>query len=129
MKEITLTLPYPPTVNSYKRAGRLTTTKTGKLYQPRVNTDATKRFYYEVWMLVRQKGFEGFGGAVLSLEIDIYPPDKRRRDIDNIIKPACDSLMNSGLFDDDSQIARLIVQRQHIISSGELVVRIRELPA
>jgi crossover junction endodeoxyribonuclease RusA len=78
-------------------------------------------------MLVRQKGFEGFGGAVLSLEMDVYPPDKRKRDIDNLIKPGIDSLMNSGLFDDDSQIARLLVVRKHIIPGGEVIVRIGEL--
>lgn len=121
---ITLTLPYPPSVNHYKRAGRLTTTKSGKVFQPRINTDATKRFYYEVWMKVRVSGFKSLGGAILSLEMDVYPPDKRKRDIDNVIKPAIDSLMNSGLFDDDYQIARLIVTRCSIIEHGQIIVRI-----
>lgn len=124
---IEITLPYPPTVNHFKRTGRILTTKSGKQYQPRVNTDATKRFYYEVWMLVRQSGLEGLGEATISLELDIYPPDKRKRDIDNVIKPTVDSLMRSGLFDDDSQIARLLVTRKVMISQGQIIVRIKPL--
>jgi crossover junction endodeoxyribonuclease RusA len=124
---IELRLPYPPTVNHYKRPGRLTKTKTGKIYQPQVNTDATTRFYYQVWMLIRGNNIKSLGGAVLSLELDVYPPDARKRDIDNVIKPLLDSLQKANLFDDDYQIARLLVTRKAIIRQGQIVLRIQEL--
>jgi len=127
MNEIVLTIPYPPTVNHYKRIGRTITTKRGKIVQTRVNTDATKRFYYEVWALSRGKVKESLGEALIKLKLDIYPPDKRKRDIDNIIKPTIDSLMNSGLFNDDSQICLLVVTRCPIIESGQVIVTISPL--
>ena len=121
---ITLTLPFPPTVNNYKRIGRLTRTKSGKIFQPRINSDATRRFYYEVWIKVKGLQIESLGDSPISLEIDVYPPDKRKRDIDNIIKPTVDSLMNSGLFDDDYQISKLLVIRREVFSGGKIVVKI-----
>lgn len=48
----------------------------------------------------------------LSLIIEAYPPDKRKRDIDNIIKSLMDSLQHAGLFEDDNQIDFLQVERK-----------------
>jgi crossover junction endodeoxyribonuclease RusA len=121
---IILTIPYPPTVNTYKKIGRLTKTKSGKLYQVRANTDITKRFYFEVWLKVKQLQLESLGDAVLRLEMYVYPPDKRKRDLDNVIKPGVDSLMKAGLFNDDSQIACLYVQKMGIISQGKVEIKI-----
>ena len=124
---ITLTLPLAPTINHSKRAGRLTTSKSGKVYQPRVNTDATNRFYYEVWFKVRHLNIESFGGSVLSLEMDIHPATNHRMDIDNRIKITLDALQRAGLYDDDTQIHRLLVERKGIIPQGQIVVRVKAL--
>lgn len=44
----------------------------------------------------------------LSLYGEFYPPDRRRRDLDNVGgKVLLDSLQAAGLFDDDSQIKEL----------------------
>ena len=40
----------------------------------------------------------------LMVEIIIYPPDKRKRDMDNIKKALFDALQNAGLYKDDCQI-------------------------
>lgn len=122
---IGLTLPYPPSVNTYKTIGRTIRTKTGKIYQQKVNSPLTKRFYYEVWMAVRQKTQLGFGSAPISLDIEVYPPDKRKRDLDNILKVLIDSLQKANVFDDDSQVSRLFVERRSIISQGQIIVRIQ----
>ena len=130
---IELTLPYPPSVNHYKRIGRLTRTKTGKLYQPRVNTDATKVFYYTSMLKIRsamvQNRMKTAIPATISLEvcIDLYPPDKRRHDIDNRCKLILDCLQYGGLIENDYQISRLVVQRMSIIEHGQIIVRISPL--
>lgn len=124
---IEITLPYPPSMNHYKRVGRLVTTKTGKIYQSRVNTALTTRFLWEVAALVRGKGVESLGGAPISLEVDVYSPDKRRRDVDNILKVLLDALQHAKVYDDDNQIARLLVTRMSTIPKGQIVVRIQEL--
>lgn len=134
MTEIELVLPYPPSVNHYKKRGQTKITKTGKTYQALVNTDATKRFYYEVWMIVRsQMGLKRIPmplDATIDLEvcIDLHPPDNRRRDIDNTTKLIFDSLQRSGLIVDDNQIARLVVERMAVYSpQGKIILRIKSM--
>lgn len=131
MNEVTITLPYPPSVNHYKKAGRLVKTKRGKIYQQKINTDETNRFYYEVWFKVQhmraKEGLKSFGDAVISLEVDVYPPDAKKRDLSNILKVLEDSLQKADVFKDDYQIACLKVTRCEIISQGKIVVRIKAL--
>lgn len=51
----------------------------------------------------------------LQVWLEAYPPDKRRRDIDNLLKAVFDSLQKSGIILDDSQIksvhARMLEKR------------------
>jgi crossover junction endodeoxyribonuclease RusA len=53
-----------------------------------------------------QQGFS-FGNVPISIKMEIQPPDRRKRDIDNIPKIVLDSLQGAGCFDDDSQIVEL----------------------
>jgi crossover junction endodeoxyribonuclease RusA len=124
---IELTLPYPPNVNHYKRVGRLTRTKSGKLYQPRVNSDVTKHYFWQVWMKIQKEGLKSFGSATISVELDVYPPDRRKRDLDGVLKVFLDSMQKGGLYDDDYQIARLLVTRCSTIPEGQIIVRIKPL--
>lgn len=106
-----ITLPWPTNVNHYKKMGRITRTKTGKYYQARVDSDETKQFYWAVWAAVREKGLKSFDSATISVEVHAHAPDKRKRDLDGILKVLCDSMQKAGLYDDDYQIARLLVIR------------------
>jgi crossover junction endodeoxyribonuclease RusA len=124
MSQVTITLPYPPSVNHYKSIGRTIRTKKGKSLQMRINSPATKRYFYEVWMKVRQLGLKSFQGATISVEIDSYPPDRRKRDLDGICKVLLDAMQHAGLYDDDYQISCLTVKRMSIIPQGQVIVRI-----
>lgn len=130
MTKIQLALPWPPSVNHYKKAGGVYKTKNGKLYQPRINTLETTNYFYEVWVSVKQmnatQGLKSFDSATIVVEIDAYPPDNRKRDLDNICKVLLDSMVHAKLFNDDSQIARLTVERFGIIPKGQVIVRIYE---
>jgi crossover junction endodeoxyribonuclease RusA len=127
---IELTLPWPPSVNHYKTLGKLRKTKYGQYYQPRVNSAETLGFYYEVYMRCKQQVPSEWAvfanSATISFEvhIDLYPPDKRRMDIDNRIKVAVDSLVHAKVIKDDSQITRLVVQKMEILKEGKVIVRI-----
>jgi crossover junction endodeoxyribonuclease RusA len=124
---IEIMLPYAPTVNHYKAVGRLKTTKTGKIYQEKFTSAETKRFYFEVFLKCRAEGVKSFDSATISVEMDVYPPDARRRDIDNVIKPTLDSLQKAGIFNDDYQVALLTVKRCSIIPQGQIFCRITKL--
>lgn len=132
MKELQLTLPWPPSVNHYKKAGRIIRTKSGRLYQQRVNTDKTKTFYFLVYQESRiQMPFEWAKFALsetisFEMEIDLHPPNKRLYDLDNRLKVLLDGLMHGHVIKDDSQITRLVVQKMDIIEHGKVIVRIRE---
>ncbi len=128
---IKIELPWPPTVNHYKTMGCILTTKNGRKYQARPNSKETKRFYSEVWIKWTQakasEGVKSFQGATISLEVQLHSPDNRKRDIDNPIKPLLDALQKAGVFDDDYQVARLLVERKDIIPGGKVIVRIAEM--
>lgn len=128
---IEIELSYPPTVNHYKKVGSLIMTKNGKYYQQRVDTKKTKLFYYEVWLAIKNlKAIKRIPMPIesnISLEVYLYPPDKRKRDIDNCCKPLIDSLVKAGLIKDDVQISRLVVERKGIIAQGKVVIRIQEI--
>jgi crossover junction endodeoxyribonuclease RusA len=131
--EITLTLPWPPSVNHYKKIGRMVKTKSGKMYQQRVNSDETKTFYFQVYMLTKKQmppeWPKSVDSATISYEIrvSLHPPDEKRRDIDNVLKVLLDSLMHAKVINDDSQITRLYVEKMGTMSYGQTIVTIREL--
>lgn len=101
---LTLTLPYPPSVNRYWRhyQGRVLISKEGREYRKKV----------QQYCLItkKQKPFTGF----LKVKVQMWPPDRRRRDVDNIEKGLFDSLCKAGVYEDDYQIEDF-----HIIRSRE----------
>lgn len=114
---MTLTIPYPPSVNTYWnfRGHQRFLTKKANDFKNLVKLE---------FLLSKQKSF---GSARLQVEIILYPPDKRIRDIDNSIKSCLDALCQAGAFDDDSQIDVLIVNRGEIIKGGMAKVSIASL--
>lgn len=63
----------------------------------------------------------------LSVEIVAAPPDRRRRDLDNLPKAVLDALVAVRLIDDDSLIDELTVRRVAVESGGRLRVRIQAI--
>jgi crossover junction endodeoxyribonuclease RusA len=60
---------------------------------------------------MEQRATRGLAGR-LHVTIDVYPPDRRRRDLDNILKPVLDVLEEYGVFEDDEHIDVLVVRRR-----------------
>lgn len=67
-----------------------------------------KAYRQEVYALtLEQHGiFKPFTGPVKA-SVELLPPDKRKRDIDNYNKALFDSLAHANVFMDDSQIKEL----------------------
>lgn len=59
-----------------------------------------------------------------AVEITLYPPDARRRDIDNYNKALFDALTHAGVWEDDSQIKRMLVEWGPIVPKGKVEITI-----
>ncbi len=113
-----LELPYPPSVNHYwRRVGTRTLISRGG-----------RAFRQQVCSILALKGVRPVAGALL-VEVIASPPDRRRRDIDNIQKALLDALQHGGAYHDDSQIVRLTTEKSEPIAGGKTIVRIREASA
>jgi crossover junction endodeoxyribonuclease RusA len=112
---MTLTLPWPPSVNHYWRniAGRTLISRQGRDYRAQVEKLAA--------------GLAITHGR-LAISIQACPPDKRRRDLDNLLKAPLDAMAHAGLYADDSQIDQLAVHRGAVVAGGRLVVTLRAMP-
>lgn len=114
--KIFLTLPYPPSVNTYW----------GFQGHRRFLTNNAVKFKKEVAHQVSQAPTK-FTDERLEVVITLNPPDKRVRDIDNIAKPTLDALVSAGLFIDDGQIDRLVIIRSNIVKGGCMTVGVGKL--
>jgi crossover junction endodeoxyribonuclease RusA len=108
-------LPYPPSINHYYLR-----TSSG------VMIGAKGRKYRHDVALLLSKYRDFYSDKRLHVVIDAYPPDKRKRDIDNILKCSIDSMQHARLFYDDNQIDKLTVIRRHSIEFGRLEVSVSE---
>ncbi len=63
----------------------------------------------------------------VSVSITVHPPDRRRRDLDNLLKGPLDALEHAGVYLDDGQIDRLEIERGDVMRGGRVVVRIEEM--
>ena len=109
-----LTLPYPPSVNTYWRAN-------GKR---RFLSKAGVEFKHAVQEYVIDNAIPKFGSARLRMDIVIRPRSRRVFDIDNLLKAILDALMNAGVYDDDSQVDDLRIIRGDACPNGACVVNI-----
>jgi crossover junction endodeoxyribonuclease RusA len=61
--------------------------------------------------------------------MDAFPPDRRRRDLDNLLKPTLDALQHGGVYEDDSQVDLLVVRRcETDRPDGHVAIRVEPLP-
>lgn len=112
-----LALPWPPSANMYWRRNghRYFITAKGIAYRQTVT------------ILGRPWRDRFDGDKRLSVTVEAYPPDKRRRDVDNIFKCLLDSLQWAKVYVDDSQIDKLFVERKNVETGGRVIVSIEEV--
>jgi crossover junction endodeoxyribonuclease RusA len=109
-----IVLPYPPSINHYwRRVGPRT-----------LISREGRRFRQRVMALLAARGVEPLAGP-LAVEVEIHPPDHRRRDIDNVQKALLDALQHGGAYLDDSQVVRLAIVKREPVDGGKTLVRIR----
>jgi crossover junction endodeoxyribonuclease RusA len=63
----------------------------------------------------------------LMVTLDVFPPDRRRRDLDNTAKCLLDALTKCGVWGDDEQIDSLHIRRQPVEQGGRVLVQVQEV--
>lgn len=108
-------LPFPPSVNHYWRMwhGRMVISSKGRAYREAVAA------------ILKPICISPMTGR-LAVAIEAFPPDHRRRDLDNLLKAIGDSLQHGGAFLDDSQIVWLLIEKADLVPGGKIIVRITE---
>lgn len=124
---LSITLPWPPTVNTYYRhvvigrSPRTLISEAGRRYREAVNTLVAS---------TAPKRLEGD----LTVHVEAWMPDRRKRDLDNLSKALLDSLTHAGVWSDDSQIDDLRIYRARddggqLLIGGMVKVHITEVGA
>jgi crossover junction endodeoxyribonuclease RusA len=107
-------LPFPNSTNTHWRVAR------GRHYI----SPKGVAFRQAVEVSARLHGEKAPDGR-LQVGVMLYPPDKRKRDIDNYgAKSLLDALTFAGLIEDDSLIDRLVIERGPIVKGGKCRVYI-----
>jgi len=115
-KELSLTLPLPPTINSYYQ------------YHGHRRYIGSKGLQFKKTVAhIVSLSKANFGSNRLSLYVTINFADRRKADISNRIKALEDALCQAGLFEDDSQIDILVINRGQIIKGGSVLVTIKSI--
>ena len=110
-------LPFPPSVNHYwRRVG----------YRTLISREG-REFRRKVCSILAAGGGQALTGPI-AVRIEAYPPDRRRRDLDNLLKSTLDALEHGGAYEDDGQVDLLVVSRQEPVDGGRLIVRLHSYP-
>ena len=113
-------LAVPPSVNHYGRqvGSRRMISRPGRAYRQQLVHD------------VQRSGLRALTGPI-RIEVIATRPDRRRRDVENLLKSLLDALDHADVYDDDSQIHDLRIgwrcdenQQPVIVAGGECEVRI-----
>lgn len=113
---VTIRTPWPPSVNHYWSSSG----------SKRYLSTAARSYRDAVWVAVRAAGFPRFGQRPVEVRVVAYPPDHRRRDIDNLLKAVLDALAHAKVYEDDSQIYTLRIERGPVVDGGALEVEVKE---
>ncbi len=113
----TFDLPWPPSTNRYWRKwnNRMVISEEGRAYRNSV--------LVSLWYQPPAPTYSGR----LCVTIEAYPPDKRTRDLDNILKSLLDAMQHAKVYKDDSQIDRLTIERKAVEKPGRVRVSVREM--
>jgi crossover junction endodeoxyribonuclease RusA len=113
---IELTLPFPPSVNTYWRSfqGRMLISKKGRDYRKAVAD-----------IVLLNKAAKFYQGKI-KMTIEAWRPDERKRDLDNLLKAPLDALTHAGVYLDDHLIVHLTIYWADD-KGGKLNVKIEEI--
>ncbi|CNJ14949.1 Crossover junction endodeoxyribonuclease rusA [Yersinia aldovae] len=119
-----LTLPFPPSVNSYWRAP-----SKGPLAGRHLISVKGRQFRSEALACILEQ-LRRVPRTIIdpvAVAIVFYPPNLIRRDLDNFLKAPLDALTHAGVWADDSQVKKLTIEWGPIVKGGKIEILISEV--
>ncbi|MEI7341408.1 RusA family crossover junction endodeoxyribonuclease [Pectobacterium brasiliense] len=121
-----LTLPFPPSVNTYWRspssgplAGRHLVSAKGRAFRTQAIACVLEQLHRKPKAIT----------TLVAVTITFYPPDRRTRDMDNYLKAPLDALTHAGVWADDSQIKRMLLEWGPVMKGGKAEIVISDFQA
>ncbi|PWD68937.1 MULTISPECIES: RusA family crossover junction endodeoxyribonuclease [Pectobacterium] len=121
-----LTLPFPPSVNTYWRspssgplAGRHLVSAKGRAFRAQAIACVLEQLRRKPKAIT----------SLVAVTITFYPPDRRTRDMDNYLKAPLDALTHAGVWADDSQIQRMLLEWGPVTKGGKAEIVISNFQA
>lgn len=129
-----LTLPWPPSTNSYKTPFVFRAKGKGikvagtdvQVMMRMVLTERGREFVAEVSRVIRiTLGKVPRTKQRLAVWVQTFQPDRRLTDLDNRLKTLLDSMQEAGMYEDDEQIDDLHIVRGPVVPRKNARVHIR----
>lgn len=120
-----LSLPWPPSVNVYWRhvGAKVLISAEGRAY-------ANKVYDCVLEHRVTSSGtMPYFIAFPVSVDIIAHPPNRARRDLDNLPKAILDALTKARVWEDDSLIHDLRIRWGEVRKGGEIEITIKPMEA
>ena len=116
-EDIVLYVPFPPTINSYYKM-----TQNGQRYLDK----SVREFRQKVSDSINEQCPGLKLDCPLFMEVYLFVPDRRKRDLDNYMKGLLDALTEAGLWEDDSLIDQLHIYRGEVVKGGLVKIELSE---
>lgn len=112
----------PPSKANRVKINSRVFSKSGKRYI--VPKDVSVKINKAIWELQNQNNQETFREPV-EVKITFILPNKRRRDLDNIMKTLGDCLVYAGIIEDDNLIFKQTLEKFIIKNMEGVIIKIR----
>ena len=84
-------------------------------------SEEARKYRAAVCTMVAESKIAGPLQGLLRVVVEVFVPDRRKRDLDNLHKGILDSLTHAGVWSDDSQIDDLRIYRARD-EAGNLII-------
>ena len=111
-----LPLPFPPSVNGYWRSTRkgVLISERGRIFRSNALAAIYQQLRSRPTALLTE----------LDVHLVLYPPTRAKRDLDNFQKALFDGLTHAGIWKDDSQVKRMLVEWGPVTKGGKAEINI-----
>lgn len=79
-----------------------------------------QKYVNDVIYLLKLQKVNPINAEKLQVELLIFPPDLKKRDLDNVCKCILDALQRAKIYEDDFKIWKLTVERREVRKHGEV---------